>query len=118
MSRCRELGGHLGVHGDHHLLFVRHEGVAVLDLHLHPSFELLSKHSCANIDDPLLRNLRQIDLVREILTDSRFVADEVHDLLQRQVLVLGDMQSLDVVDIQVRFLSRQYIFEEVNGCVI
>ena len=34
-----ELGRHLGVHGDHDLLLLRHDGISILDLLLNPFLE-------------------------------------------------------------------------------
>ena len=40
-----ELGGHRRVHGDHHLLLVRHEGVSLLHLLVDPVLEVLESPS-------------------------------------------------------------------------
>ena len=85
---------------------------------LHPRFELLAKHSSANVNNPLLWDLRQVNLVRQVLIDSWLDTYKVHDLLERKVLVLWHMESLYVIDMQVGLPSRQDILEEVNGCVI
>ena len=60
-----ELGGHLGVHGDQHLLLGAHDGVALLHLVGDPGLELTTEDHGAHVDDPLLRHLLQVDFVRQ-----------------------------------------------------
>ena len=60
-----ELGSHLGVHGDQHLLLSAHDGVSLLDLVRDPGLELATEDDCADIDDPLLRNFLQVNIVRQ-----------------------------------------------------
>ena len=108
----------MGIHGNHDLLFLSHESVPILHLFLDPRFELLSQHSGANIYHPLFGNLRQVNLIREVLADPWLGAHKVHDLLQSEILVLGDMKSLHIIDMNVRLSPRQDILEEVNCRVI
>ena len=63
MSASSELGGHLGVHGDHDLLLLRHQGIPIFNLFLYPLSEVRTDHGGAYIDDPLLGDLLQVRLI-------------------------------------------------------
>ena len=108
----------MGIHGNHDLLFLSHESVPILHLFLDPRFELLSQHSGANIYHPLFGNLRQVDLIREVLADPWLGTHKVHDLLESEILVLGNMKSFHIIDMNVGLSPRQDIFEEVDRRVI
>ena len=64
MSAGLELGRHLWVHVDHHLLLLRHDGVPLLNLDLDPFPERLANYGSTDINDPLLGNLRQVLSIR------------------------------------------------------
>ena len=91
MGTGLELGGHLGVHGDHHLLLGAHDGVALLDLVGDPGLELAAQDDGANIHDPLLGHLLQIDIVWQEVGDVGLLRHELEDALDGQVLVLRDV---------------------------
>lgn len=77
------------VHLDHEVLLLGHLGVALVDLFLDPFAELLFKDRGADVADPLLRRLRQLDLrLREVLVDLRvLLVQELPDLLDAEALV-------------------------------
>ena len=66
MGAGLEFGRHHRVHIDHDLLLLRVLGVTNFDLFSDPIFERLADHGRANINDPLLRDLWDIGLVREV----------------------------------------------------
>ena len=118
MGARGELGRHHGVHLDHDLLLLGHEGVALLHLVHDPVFEGRADDHGADVDDPLLGHLRQVNAIREELFDFGLGAGEGEDLLDRQVLVLGHVEGLDVVHVDVGLLPGQDVLEKVNGDVI
>ena len=118
MSGGGELGGHLLVHGDHHLLLGAHDRVSLLDLVVDPRSELVAQDHGADIDQPLLWDLRQVDVVREEVANVRLVTDEREDAVNGQVLVLRDEQGLDLLVGDVRFSPGKDILQEVYGHVI
>ena len=113
-----ELGVHHGIHFDVHVLLVLHVEVALLHLGGDPGPERLADHGGADVDDPLLRRLREVLVVWEEGLDVGDVGDELENLLDAQTLVLGDVEVLDLVVLQVSLLLVQDVFEEVDRCVI
>ena len=113
-----KLGGHLGVHRDHHLLFGAHDCVALLDLVGDPGLELVAEHDRANIHDPLLGHLLKIDVVRQEVGDVGLLRHELEDALDGEVSVLRDVQGLHLVVGDVCLLTSQDVLEEVNGRVV
>ena len=87
-----KLGGHLGVHRDHHLLSGAHDCVALLDLVGDPGLELAAQYDCTDIDDPLLGHLFQVDVVGQEVGNVGLLRYELEDALDGQVLVLRDVQ--------------------------
>ena len=106
-----ELGQHLWVHGDHDLLLFRHRCIPVLDLLADPLLEAVSEHGGTDIHEPLLRDLRDIDLVGEVLLDPWVLRREGQDLLDGEVAVLRDVDGLDVVDVDVALALAQDVLE-------
>ena len=92
VSAVLELGGHHGVHRDHHVSLLRHQLVAVLDLHGDPLLEGLIDDRSADVDDPLLRRLREVLVVWEEGLDEWDVGDELENPLDAQTLVLRDVE--------------------------
>ena len=92
-----ELAGHDRVHGDHHVALLRHQLVAVLDLLADPGLEGPVDDGGADVDDPLLRRLRQVLVVGQVRLDVGDVGDELEDLLDAQALVLRHVEVLDLV---------------------
>ena len=113
-----ELLGHLGVHRDHELSLLRHLGIALLDLVGDPVLEWLTRHGSYNVDQPLLWRLGQVNRVWQVVEDARVVVDLLHDLLNRQALVLRDMEMLNLVILDVAFLLVQHVLQEVNCDVV
>ena len=118
MGTGLELGRHLWVHVDHHLLLLRHDGVPLLNLVLHPLPERLANDGSADVNDPLLGHLRQVCCIREVFVDVRMLADVPADALEREILVLWAPQSLNMAVLLVLLLAVQDIFEEVDGHVV
>ena len=118
MSACGKLLSHPRVHGDHDLFLVGHERVSLLHLVADPVLEHVAQDRGAHIDEPDLRNLGQVDVVREELLEPGLLRGEFQDLLDRQVLVLRHVDSLDVINVHERSLLRQDIFQEVDRRVI
>ena len=118
MSAGSKLCSHHGIHGDHHLSLLRHEGIPILNLLLHPVLELIAKDGRTNIYDPLLWHLLDIRVIRQVLVDPRLVAHKLQHLLDREALVLWHMDHLHVIVVKICFLSRQNAFQKVNGRVI
>ena len=113
-----ELGRHHGVHFDHDLLLLGHDGVALLHLRLDPGLEGLADDSRADVHNPLLGHLRHVGLVRQVIGDVGLLAGELADLLERQVLVLRHVQGLDFGVVDVRLLPRQDVLQEVDGHIL
>ena len=66
MRAGRELSCHRWIHGNHNLFLLCHERVSILDLLLDPHLEDLAEDGRANVHNPLLGYLLQIDLVGEV----------------------------------------------------
>ena len=118
MGAGTELVRHHRVHLDHDLLLVGHQGISILNLLLDPGLERLSQDSGTDIDDPLLRCLRDVGFVGQVMRDSRLLAGELEDLLQGQVLVLRHVHGLDFVVRDVRLLLGQDVLQKVDGNVV
>ena len=82
MSAGGELFRHHRVHGDHDLLLLSHQGVALLDLFRDPILEVRADHASADVDDPLLRHLLEVRHVGQVEVDFRLGAGELQDFLQ------------------------------------
>ena len=114
MSAGIELGGHHGIHLDHDVLLLGHEGVALLHLVDDPGLERLADHGGADVDDPLLGRLRQVRLVGHVCGDVLVLLAELADVLQREILVLRHIQSLNIRVGHVRLLPGDYVLQEVD----
>ena len=107
MGASSELLSHLRVHSDHDLLLVGHQRVSLLHLVADPVLEHVAEHSGANVDEPGLRDLGQVDVIREELLEPRLLRGEGENLFDGQILVLRDVDGLHVVDVDERFLLRE-----------
>ena len=105
MCACRELGGHLRIHGDHDFPLLGHEGVALFDLFVDPVLKSLAEDRSTQINNILFWNFGEVDFVWQVLADAWLVPHEVHDLLKCQVFILWHMSGLDFVVLQISFSS-------------
>ena len=96
MGAGLELGRHLGIHGDHDLLLLRHEGVSLINLVVDPIPEWIADDRHTYVHDPLLRGMSEIGFVWEIRFDARSIGDKGEDLLQRKILIVGHGERLDI----------------------
>ena len=113
-----ELGVHLRVHVDVHLLLLPHRLVAILDLVADPISEDFAKDGRADVDDPLLRRLWQVRLVRHVVGDVGVLLAELGDVPEVEALVLRHVDRLDLVVRDVRLLPREDVLEEVDRDVV
>ena len=81
MSAGLELGRHLRIHGDHHLLLFAHDGIPLLDLVGNPCSELVAEDHGADVDDPLLGHLLQVKIVWQEISYVGLVGYESKDAL-------------------------------------
>ena len=109
-----ELGVYLRVHVDHHLLLIFHGGVALLYLVGDPGLERLADHGGADVDDPLLRRLRQVRVVGHVGGDVGVLRGELGDVLEVQALILRHVDRLDRLVAHVRLPARENVFQEVD----
>ena len=113
-----ELGRHLRIHGDHDLLFLVHERVPFLHLLRNPAFEFVTDHGRKDINQPLLWDLWHIDLFRQVHIDDWMVCGVFQDLIDRQVLVLRDVDRFDLVVRDMRLSPTHDVLQEVYGHIV
>ena len=118
MSAGLELGRHHRIHRDIDLFLLCHQSISFFYLRLNPFLEVSSDYGGANVHDPLLWDLRKIRLIREVKIYLSLVADELHHALERQVLVLRDVDILDLIIVKIRLPTCQDIFQEVDCRVV
>ena len=112
------LGLHLRVDVDHHIHVPRSRGIPIFDLLADPVLERLADHGGADVDDPRLRRLREVRLVRQVPCDLGILPDELADVLEREVLVGGHVHRLDLVVLQGLLLASDDVLEEVHRHVL
>ena len=118
MSRGCELGSEGRIHCDHQLALLRHQGVAILDLLSNPSPEGITEDSSADVHNPLLGDLREVWLVREVVGQVALAAHILEDLLQGEILVLRDVERLHLAVQDVALLASQEVLQVVDGSVV
>ena len=118
MCRGLEFGCHLWVEGDHHLSLLGHLGVPLLDLLGHPVSECITDDRGTDVHNPLLRRLRQVNIIRQVVGNVGQVADEDHDLLDGEVLILRHVHVLDAVVLQVGLLLVADVLQEIDRDVV
>ena len=118
VGRGLEFGCHCRVQGNHHLSLLSHLDVPLLDLFGDPFSELLTNNSGANIHNPLLRRLWQVNVIRQVVGNVRQVADEDHDLLDREILILRHVQVLDAVVLEVGLMLVADVLQKIDRDVV
>ena len=97
MSGLSKLLRHLRVDGNHHVLFALHMLVPRVHLLSYPGTEGSTNYGSTDINYPLLRDLLEIWLVRQVVKYIGLLHSEVTDMLQGEVLVARYVDSLDLV---------------------
>jgi hypothetical protein len=118
VGRGLEFGCHCRVQGNHHLSLLSHLDVPLLDLFGDPFSELLTNNSGANIHNPLLRRLWQVNVIRQVVGNVRQVADEDYDLLDREILILRHVKVLDTVILQVGLLLVADVLQKIYRDIV
>ena len=109
-----KLGSQLGIHVDHDLFLLRHQGVSLLNLLCDPISEVLANHRGTYIDYPLFWNLWNVNLVRHVGFNLRNTSNIIKDLLEREVLVLRHVQCLHRVVRHIGLLAADQVLQEVD----
>ena len=109
VSGCTELGSHSRIHLDHDLLLLSHQGVPFFNLLRDPCPEVITNHGSTNIHNPLFGNLREVLWIWEVIGDLRPCADEVGDTLERQILILRNVDGLDLRVVEICLLGAQNV---------
>ena len=118
MGAVGELLRHDRVHGYHHIPLFSHGFIPIFDLQADPCLERFTDHCGADVDDPLLRCLRQVDIVWQEVGNISLIHDELQDLFDAQGLVLRHVEVLDLVIEEVPLLLVQDVLQEVDGGVV
>ena len=84
----------------------------------HSSFEWFIDDGRTHVDDPLLRRLREVLVVRKERFDVWVVGDELQDLFDCEALVLWDVVVLDLVVQEVALLLIEDVLQKVDGRVV
>ena len=81
--------GDLRIHLDHEVLLDSYLFMTRCDLGLHPVGELVLEDGRADVGEPLLRRLRELDVrLRKVIVDLRVrIVKELPDLLYAEALV-------------------------------
>ena len=111
MSTGIELCSKLRIHGNHLIRLLVCQLVPFLDLLSYPVAEWLADHSSADVDKPLLRDPRHVWRVRQVEIYALLLADELADVLESQVLVLWNVQSLDLVVLEILLFHGDDVLE-------
>ena len=77
----------------------------------YPCTEGSTNHGSTDIDYPLLGDLLEIWIVRQVVQDVRLLLGEVADMLQGQVLVARHVDCLDLVVRQVLLATVDQVLE-------
>ena len=118
VSGCTELGSHGRIHLDHDLFLLSHQGVPLFNLLRDPCPEVITNHGSTNIHNPLFRDLREVLWIWEVIGDLRPCADEVGDTLERQILILRNVDGLDLSVVEIGLLGAQDVLQKVDRHVL
>ena len=97
IRRLLEGLSNLRIHVDQQIFLSSDLPVALLDLPLDPLAEVLADDGVADVDDPLLGQLRQLLVDWEELEHLRILLEELEDVLHGQSIILWDMQVCNIL---------------------
>ena len=103
---------------DHDLFLLGHQGVSLLNLLSDRISEVLTQLRSTDIDDPPFGNLWNVNLVRHVGSNLRYLSDVGKDLLQGQILVLRHVQGLHLIVWDIRLLAPNQVFQEIDCHVV
>ena len=113
-----EFGSHGRIHLDHNLLLLSHQGVPFFDLLRDPCPKVITNHGSTNIHNPLFGDLREVLWIWEVIGDLRPCADEVGDTLERQILILRNVDGLDLTVVEIGLLGAQDVLQKVDRDIL
>ena len=99
----------LRIESDHHIILLIHLVVSLHNSAFDPMLERLSDDGRTDIDEPLLRNLGQVDVVRQIELDVRVSRAKHKDLVDGERLVVRHIEVLHIVDMESSFSAAAKI---------
>ena len=91
----------LWIHSDHHVFLLLDLLVSLGHLILHPRLEVIFHHGVDDVANPGLGSLVQFLVVGQKLVDLRVVRAELPDLLQRQLIILRNLDEAHLVALDV-----------------
>ena len=101
-SGALEGSSDIRVHSDQHVLLLGDLGVPGLDLVLDPAHEDFAKHGGADVHDPLLGRLVDLDLVWQEGVDVRMLHQElIRHVREREALVVRHADRSHVLGLHV-----------------
>ena len=109
--------GHLWVHMYHDVLLVGHFAMSGIHLVLHPVIEPVLEHGCADIGDPLLRRLGQLELgLGQIFVYLWMVlVQELSDLPDSQALVSIFKKRYENEVHPIKIVESSHLLRYMNG---
>lgn len=88
---------------DEHVVLLLHRVVSLMNSVLHPANERCADGCRRDIKDVATRRLLDVLLVRQELVDTRVLVEEGEYVLELQALVIGRLDSLDVLLLEEPF---------------
>ena len=105
----------LRVHCDQHVLLRRDGRIPLFDPFANPSPERVAYDGRADVDNPLLRRLPQLLVVRQELDDRLVLEELVENVGELQVLVGGHVRMDNTVHRNELLLALDEVLHEVDG---
>lgn len=96
VDRVPECGGDLRIELDNEVALLGHIVVAPLDKFRHPCTEGFAYEGVDHVDDPLSRQSVDISIIGEVVLDALHLLALLQDGFDREALVHGDEQDLDI----------------------